>query len=180
MYCFCNKIKTFLNLLEKINTPASGSRREAVLCELSTSFWCEKDQILALRGSASQGASRASLVCFRVLPIPSRKPQDHPERKCALGCQSPFLKMEQTSWILVLDLRQSPGDAAVSWEVGLGHPPPSLPRLTTPRLFFLPLREMWQYHRPFGKPMDTPAQPGYVRISVLCFQRSITSYFPCW
>lgn len=57
MYCFCNKIKTFLNLSEKINTPASVSRRGAGRGELSTGFGCEKDHVPALgpAGSASQG-----------------------------------------------------------------------------------------------------------------------------
>ena len=59
VHCFCNKIKTFLNLSVKINIPASVSRKEAVQFELSTSFFdVKKTKTLPRRALPPSGLQR--------------------------------------------------------------------------------------------------------------------------
>lgn len=72
MYCFCNKIKTFLNLLEKINTPASVSRREAVPASCRQGSDVKKTTSWP-RGLCLPGAYRAALVGFQVAFPPLQK-----------------------------------------------------------------------------------------------------------
>lgn len=174
VHCFCNKIKTFLNLSVKINIPASVSRKEAVQFELSTSFLMWKRPKPCPEGLCLPVGYKGLPGFFP--PILLQKAIGSSKKETLLKMSVSIFENGTGAPVSRLGWWAEPWGWGCQLGSGAGNP------LATRRLVFLPFRATGQYHRPLGKSTHPlPPPPASPAILVLCLQFSVTSskYFPC-